>query len=389
MFSPPLSSPDTLHPLAWYAHLRATEPVSRPHGRGPWQVVCYDDVKRVLSDHTAFSSAGGAGEPTSPLGASLVSTDPPRHRHLRALVTQAFTPSAVAALVPRITAIVDDLLDDVVLSGRMDAVDDLAYPLPVIVIAELLGIPSHDRARFKQWSDAIVAGPSAAGMAGRDPQAEMSAYFRHLLAQRRTAPQEDLLSALLAARVEGAALTEMEVLGFCVLLLVAGNETTTNLIANALWCFDAYPEVRQQVVAAPELLPSAIEEVLRYTSPVRGMFRTAAVETALGGQTVGAGDGVVAWIAAANHDPAQFPQPERFEVTRQPNRHLAFGQGIHYCLGAPLARLEAKIALGRLLRRCPDLERDQDVPLVPLEGGIVAGVRHLPLRFTPHVRLSS
>jgi cytochrome P450 len=119
------------------------------------------------------------------------------------------------------------------------------------------------------------------------------------------------------------------------------------------------------------------------------MFRTAAVETALGGQTVGAGDGVVAWIAAANHDPAQFPQPERFEVTRQPNRHLAFGQGIHYCLGAPLARLEAKIALGRLLRRCPDLERDQDVPLVPLEGGIVAGVRHLPLRFTPHVRLSS
>ncbi len=381
----PLSSPDTLHPLAWYAHLRATAPVSRPPGRGPWQVVGYDDVKRVLSDHATFSSASGAGAPTSPLGASLVSTDPPRHRHLRALVTQAFTPRAVAALAPRITAIVDDLLDAVVPTGALDAVDDLAYPLPVIVIAELLGIPTGDRARFKQWSDALVASPSAAGMPGRDPQAEMSAYFRHLLAQRRTAPQEDLLSALLAARVEGAALTEMEMLGFCILLLVAGNETTTNLIANALWCFDAFPEARQQVVAAPELLPSAIEEVLRYTSPVRGMFRTAAVETVLGGQAIHAGDGVVAWIAAANHDAAQFPQPERFVVTRQPNRHLAFGQGIHYCLGAPLARLEAQIALGRLLQRCPDLERERGVPLVPLEGAIVAGVRHLPLRVRPHV----
>jgi len=392
MLSEPPAQDQRLHPLEWYRHMRDSAPVSQDPQGGAWQVFRYDDVKRVLSDYATFSSAsiartGAIGDPASPLEASLISTDPPRHRQLRALVSQAFTPKAVADLEPRIAAITNDLLDRVAASGRMDVVDDLAYPLPVIVIVELLGIPTGDRARFKEWSDAIVSGASSAAMAGRDPQAEMSAYFLRLVAERRRDPRADLISALLAAQVDGQHLTELELLGFCVLLLVAGNETTTNLIANAIRCFDDNPEALRQLYARPELLPNAIEEVLRYSSPVRCMFRTTAAEARLGAHTIGAGQYVVAWIASANHDPEQFADPDRFDIARSPNRHIAFGQGVHFCLGAPLARLEARIALTAMLARLRDIARDRATPLVPLTGTVVAGVRHLPITFTPETRI--
>lgn len=381
----PTAAQRLLDPFDGYRHQRETASVAFDPMRHLWSVYGYDDVQRVLSEYATFSSAygRGGGSDGDPLGASIISTDPPRHRQLRTLVTQAFTPRTVAQLEPRIQTIVDDLLDAVAPTGQMDVIADFAYPLPVIVIAELLGIPTADRAQFKQWSDAIVTGARAAGMEGRNPQAEMSAYFTRLIAERRDAPRDDLISALLAAQIDSQHLSLVELLGFCVLLLVAGNETTTNLIGNAILCLDEHPDALDRLRAQPDLLPGAIEEVLRYRSPVQSMFRATIRAAAIGGQTIPAGQPVIAWIGSANRDPAQFPDPDRFDITRAPNRHLAFGQGIHFCLGAPLARLEARIALGTMLARLPHVRRDRDIPLEPLESFIVYGVKRLPITFSP------
>jgi cytochrome P450 len=371
-----------LDPFPWYARMRASEPVAFDGRWDAYSVFRYADVQRVLSEYTTFSSARGgpgAGEAQHPLNASLINMDPPRHRQLRGLVSQAFTPRAVAALEPRIAQIVDELLAAVAPAGRMDVVEDLAYPLPVIVIAELLGIPPADRARFKAWSDAVVTGQ--AGAQRGELQREMAMYFMQTIERRRHDPGSDLISALLAAEVDGQKLTQMELLGFCMLLLIAGNETTTNLIGNAILCFDEQPEVYEQLRADPDLLPSAIEEVLRYRSPVQEMDRVTTTATQLGDVPIPARTWVSAWIGSANRDDDQFPDPETFDITRTPNRHLAFGQGIHFCLGAPLARLEASVALGELLARFHDIRRVREVALEPLHSGIIFGVRHLPVTF--------
>ena len=373
-----------LNPFDWYRHQRENAPVFYDADRHIWMVFGYEDVQRVLSEHATFSSEYGRGGGASdPLGASIISTDPPRHRQLRTLVTQAFTPRTVAQLEPRIQGIVDGLLDTVAGAGELDIIGDLAYPLPVIVIAELLGIPAEDRAQFKQWSDAVVTGTRAAGMAGRDPQAEMSAYFLRLIEERRREPRGDLISGLLAAQIEGEHLSQVELLGFCVLLLVAGNETTTNLIGNAILCLDEQPDALERLRAEPALLPGAIEEVLRYRSPVQFMFRATVREAEMGGQAIPAGRPVIAWIGSANRDPVQFPDPDRFDIARTPNRHLAFGQGIHFCLGAPLARLEARIALEALLQRARRIQVAPDARLDWLESTIVYGVKRLPVALTP------
>ncbi len=366
-----------LNPFPAYRLMRDTRPVYYLEPYDTWQVFGYDDVMRVLSDHAAFSSnfSGGQNE-DDPLSASVISMDPPRHRQLRNLVTQAFTPRAVAGLSERITAIVNELLDRVVAGGRMDVIDDLAYPLPVIVIAEMLGIPQADRLRFKAWSDAIVG--ASEGTA--NPQAEMSEYFLALIEQRREG-KNDLISALLEAQIDGVHLTQRELLGFCILLLVAGNETTTNLIGNAILCFNENPGLMEQLRAAPELLPAAIEEVLRYRSPVQMMYRRAAADVTLGDEQIRKGQMVLAQIGSANRDEAQFPYPDRFDISRTPNRHLAFGHGIHFCIGAPLARLESKIALTLMLERLREIKLDVATPLEATGSAIVYGVKHLPVTF--------
>jgi len=365
-----------LNPFPWFRMMRESAPVYFNSRNKMWSVFRYGDVQRVLSDHTSFSSQ--IMDSNQPLDASIVNTDPPRHRQLRSLASQAFTPRAIAQLTPRISEIVHELLDHVVSRGRMDVIDDLSYPLPVMVIAEMLGVPLADRERFKRWSDQVVG---AASSSAQDPQQEMSEYFLWMIEQRRREPHDDLISALLAAQDEGQRLSVQELLGFCIILLVAGNETTTHLIGNAVLCFDEYPEVVEQLLAEPALLPDAIEEVLRYRSPLKVMFRAANIDTKIGDQVIPAGQGVMAWIGSANRDEAQFPGAETFDIRRSPNRHLAFGYGIHFCLGAPLARLEVKIALGIMLERLQEIQRDRDVPLEASEAFILHGVKHLPIVF--------
>jgi len=377
-----------LDPFPRYEEMRRTAPVFLDEESGLWHVFRYDDVQRVLSEHAAFSSRMGGTNPSETgqlFAASLVNTDPPRHRQLRSLVTQAFTPRSVEALAPRISAITDDLLEPLVGAGSMDLIEDLAYPLPVIVIAELMGIPAEDRDRFKQWSDAIVAytRPEAEQAGHGSAHQEMAEYFLGMIEQRRRRPGGDLISLLLAAEIDGQKLSVAELLGFCALLLVAGNETTTNLIGNAVLCFTEAPGTLARLAAEPELLPSAIEEVLRYRSPVQSMYRIAAVDTTLRDQQIPADAPLVAWIGSANRDAEPFPDPDTFDVERSPNRHLAFGQGIHFCLGAPLARLEARIALEAVVSRLPGLAVAPEAQLERMDSTIVYGLEELPVRWQP------
>ena len=377
-----------LNPFPSYRSMRDTAPVFQDEQSGSWHVFQYDDVQRVLSEHATFSSRMAGDNPSETgqlFAASLINTDPPRHRQLRSLVTQAFTLRAVDALAPRILAITQDLLDRISSAGTADLIGDVAYPLPVIVIAELMGIPARGRDRFKHWSDVIVsqARPGADTADHGDAHREMAEYFLAMIEQRRRRPGNDLISNLLAAQIDGQRLDVAELLGFCSLLLVAGNETTTNLIGNAVLCFTEFSGILDRLVAEPELLPQAIEEVLRYRSPVQSMYRIAATETILGDKQIRAGSRLVAWIGSANRDARQFPEPDRFDITRTPNRHLAFGQGIHFCLGAPLARLEARLALQAVLSRMPGLALEPGPPLEWMESTIVHGLKALPVSWQP------
>ncbi len=346
-----------VNPFPWYREMREHRPVWKDPETGVWHVFRYEDVKRVLSDYRYFSSCTGDST-DNVFGASMLQLDPPRHRQLRSLVSQAFTPRAIRRLEPRIREIAIGLLEKIH-GEEMDIVQDFAYPLPVIVIAELLGVPPKDRERFKLWSDVVVAaeGPQLEekALSFNQVQQEMVEYFLQMLEERRQHPQEDLISGLLAVETEGEHLSDMDLLGFCALLLVAGNETTTNLIANAFLCFDEEPPIEDRLRQQPKAIPHAVEEVLRHRSPVKGMSRRVTTDTELGGETLGKGEYVFAWIASANRDDNHFPDGDRFDIDRDSRGHIAFGHGVHFCLGAPLARLEAVISLEELLRRFSDI----------------------------------
>ena len=382
------------NPFPFYKMGMAMSPLFLPNP-GMWLVFGYEDCLAILKDSKAWSSEfqrpQNMMEPPPP--PSMLGSDPPRHARLRGLVSQAFTPRMVDALEPRIREIADELLTAKLPMGSMDLVHDLADPLPVIVIAEILGIPSVDRAKFKVWSDKVVAllGAGAAGGDGELPEAtfnEMRDYFSAMVDERRANPKRDLISGLVAAEIDGEKLNFDELLQMLILLLVAGNETTTNLIGNAVLEFIAHPAELARLRADMSLLPAAIEEVLRFNSPVQATVRRATRDVQFGDKTIEQGQQAVVWVASANRDASVFPEPETFDITRTPNRHLAFGQGIHFCLGAPLARLEAKVALEEFLLRTSHFERTDDALLPRVPTFIMHGVRSLPLAVTAKVPLS-
>lgn len=370
---------DPLRPQRWYHFMCETTPFLFNEEQNSWQVFRFRDIRRILLNPRAFSSQIELGRG---LTASLVASDPPRHRKLRDSVTQQFTPRIVSQLEDRIAAIVHQLLDTVITTGRMDIVDDLAHPLPTTVIAELLGVPAQDSKQFRAWSDAILE-RNLPPERELQVQTEMAAYFLGMIEQRRRKPESDLISALLAAEIDGEHLSEQDLLSFCVLLLVAGNETTTTLIGNMMLCFDTFPAAFQMLQANPSLLPGAIEEVLRYHSPIQSVSRRATRDISLEGHDIKAGQYVQLLVAAANCDESAFPQALTFDIQRSPNRHIAFGHGIHFCLGAPLARLEAKVTFTILLERLVDIQRVRDIPLEPIRDSGTQGIKHFPITFKP------
>jgi cytochrome P450 len=376
---------DPLHPFACYQVMREQHPVYYSPEFKSWFISRYNDVQRVIDDPELFSSQqtfrrrrSSSSSEEGKTVRTLLWADPPHHRQLRSLVSQAFTPRTISSLSPRITQIAHAHLDAVAAQGTMDIINDLANQLPIIVIAELLGIPAQDQQQFKSWSDSIV---SPARMEKKQAVIAMNTYFLNIIAQRRQQPQDDLISALLNAQLDGASLSNAELLNFCRLLLVAGHETSTNLIGNALLTFDEYPEIMDELRAAPELIPAAIEEVIRYRTPIQRLRRAATSDTHIHGYAIKAGEIVSPVLGSANRDEEQFSQPDTFDIHRTPNRHQGFGHSIHFCIGAPLARLEAKIALEALLARFTEIKRRKEFPLQPVASSFVYGVKSLPVTF--------
>ena len=357
--------------------MRGHDPVFRQpgiDGETPiWFVTRYDDVVAVLLDDERFArdpmlalsteerAALDAGLPEilRHVNDHMLEKDGDDHRRLRRLVTKAFTPRMVEALRPRIQAIADELLDRVEARGEMDLVEELAFPLPIIVIAELLGVPASDRDRFRVWSDAIVTPALSPDQVARfgGLMEEFVGYLRALFDERRRAPGEDLISALVSVEEGGDTLTESELSSMVALLVVAGHETTVSLIGNATLALLTHPEQRAELEHEPTLLPRAIEELVRWDGPVeRALTRWATVDVELAGQTIRRGEAVVAVLGSADRDPARFADPDVLDLDAERDaKHVGFGRGSHYCLGAPLARLEAEIALATLLRRLPGL----------------------------------
>jgi cytochrome P450 len=356
-------------PYPTYHVLRSQDPVHRSP-LGFWVLTRYADViatlrdPRLIKEPIAAFVAARFGMAVPPgLGLSMLDRDPPDHTRLRGLVSKAFTPKALESLRPHIQEIVDGLLDQVESRGEMDLIEEFAYPLPVVVICEMLGVPVRDHERFKQWGldvarglDAIMLPPdSEVGKRSVTGRRALAEYFHELIAERRAAPREDMLSALIAAEEAGDKLDEDELLATCILLLVAGHETTVNLIGNGTLALLRHPDQLRRLREEPALIGSAIEELLRYDGPVQRTARIPSADVTIGGRTIPKGEMVMPFLGAADRDPAQFPDPDRLDITRTDNRHIAFGMGIHFCLGAPLARMEGQIAINTLLRRLPKL----------------------------------
>jgi cytochrome P450 len=334
----------------------------------------YADVTEILRDHGRFSSYQKVSPELKERGIfrgaiTMLFSDPPVHSRLRRLVSRDFTPRRIRELEPRVRQITASLLDAVEHKGSFEVMADLANVLPVMVIAEMLGVPSADYQTFKNWSNAIIAGGNTLpGQPLPDDVFQiindLRAYFAREIEKRRAQSGPDLISALVAAHDDDEAMTADELLAFVVLLLLAGNETTTNLIGNGMLALGRNSDQMDLLRRTPELGPRAIEEMLRFDGPVQATSRRATADTQVGGTSIPAGAECFVLVSAANHDPAQFPDPDRFDITREPRDHVAFGEGIHFCIGAPLARLEGVIAIGEALRRFPALRLED--PAAPL-----------------------
>jgi cholest-4-en-3-one 26-monooxygenase len=377
-------------PHELFRRLRTDTPVCflpEPHGPGYWGVFDYEHVVEVSRHPLQYGSNPNTmiedpDEGDGGAGALMLNQDPPRHTQLRKLVNRGFTPRQVATLEPRVVAIIDRILDRAAAQGRFDLVQDVAVELPLQVIAELVGVPDEERHQVFAWTEQMMSldDPELGGTTAdaRAAMADMFAYADRLAASRAGGDGTNLLSVLLAAEVDGEQLSPLDVDLFFMLLMNAGSETTRNLITGGMLTLFDHPDERAQLAADPALLPGAIEEMLRWVTPVLHFRRTAREDATLGGQPIRAGDKVAIWYVSANRDPAAFAEPDRFDVTRSPNEHLSFGAGgPHFCLGAGLARLESRLLLGALLERFPTLRADG--PIQRLRSNFLNGIKAMPV----------
>ena len=401
-------------PFKFYSLMRKNNPVAFDEGNEQCGLYRYNDIEKILKDPIKFSSKFGPFQVPEEFQEnlnrpSLLNTDPPYHRKLRSIVDTLFVPIEISKLEPHIENIANELIDNIIEKGNttMDLVTDFAYPLPATVIAELLGVPSEDRDTFRQWADNIVSleitsDSDIDSIRKADKTvSDMDIYFSKLIEKKKKLPTNDLISHIIRAKVEGHSLSEKEIFSFCSLLLNAGHVTTVNLIGNLVFSLLENPqEFKRLQENQNSLIKAAIEETLRYRSPVQFLFRIANADVTLSEgreekgvqkQKIHKGQGITLFLGSANHDESIFTDPERFDITRKNLRHLGFGTGIHFCLGAALARLEGQIALRIILKRFKNLEfnfdnsdrQDLYTKVSPLKSSFLLGLSHLPLRFQP------
>jgi cytochrome P450 len=376
-----------LNPFPYYDTLRDSDPVRYDPDREVWDVFRYEDVSAVIDRYETFSRSAESRQEGVAQG-TMITADPPEHTRLRSVVEDAFQPANIRSYRPTFEEYADSFLEEALADGtQIEFVSDYAFRLPITAIAELLGVPEEDFEKFKQWSHAIESSPietsedSVADYNQTRQQAleDLWAFFRSLISDRREQPKDDIVSKIV--HDEDADLTDKEIVRLCGLLLVAGNITTVNLISNSLWTFSEQgiiPDIQDGTVD----LGNAIEEVLRYRSPIQGMSRTTKSDTVVRGQEISAGETMIIWLGAANRDPAEFNAPNQFRPERSPNNHMAFGGGLHYCLGAPLARVEAEVALRMFLERVSNVEIETE-SMEPLESGIFYGLESMPIEVEP------
>ncbi len=368
------------NPVPVYRRMMAEGSVHWNETTKGWYILRYEDVANGLRDLRFSASRLQPVYNRLPqamqdkyallfryLGLWTLLLDPPQHTQLRKLISAAFAPKLINALRPKVQQRVDELIDVIAKTGNIRVIEDLAYPLPAIIIAEMLGLPPEDRNKCKEWSDVIAAFFGALQMTPdiiertQSCVEEMNTYFRGLLEQRRTDPKEDMLTSLLQAEVDGEKLSEDEVLATCEMLIFGGHETTMHLIANAMIAFVKNPEQKDLLLSNPDLIENAIEESLRYDAPVQRVTRASLAEVEIDGKVIPAGQRIFLMLGAGNHDPSQYEAPEKFDITRKNIKHMSFGYGLHFCIGATLGRMEAQIAVNTMLQRLPNLHLVEEV----------------------------
>jgi cytochrome P450 family 142 subfamily A polypeptide 1 len=370
-----------------FAWMRAHAPVFRDEAGGVWGVATYDGVLRVSKDPEGFCSRMSS-RPDAPPIPSMINLDDPAHKRRRGLVNKGLTPRRVQDHEPAIRRICNELVDAVAERGTCDFVRDIAAPLPMAVIGDLLGVEPADRAMLLHWSDDLLAGTSAtappeAMQRAMDAFAEYKQYSEAVVADRRARPRDDMMSVLVHAEIDGQKLGDEDLLQEGLLILVGGDETTRHVITGGMEALLRNPDERRKLAANPALVPLAVEEMLRWVSPIKNMNRTATRDVELGGERIRAGDKLLLLYPSANRDERAFPEAHRFRVDREPNDHVAFGHGVHFCLGASLARLELRVMFETLLARLPDLELATSAPLPLRPSNFIVGIEEMPVVFAP------
>ncbi|MDB5083428.1 MAG: putative monooxygenase [Bacilli bacterium] len=374
-------------PFPWYRKKRQESPVDYDDQAHVWSVFLYEDVKKILGDKDHFSSQFFTVTRENSLSQTIFNMDPPKHTQIRSIVSRAFTPQVMKEWEPRIREITKELLDQAAKGKEMDLVKDFSHPLPVVIISELLGVPARYIDKFKEWSDILVSMPK-----DDSPQEvqrwmetkvrgemELAEFFRGIIEEKRNSLGYDIISILIQAEEEGLKLSAEELVPFCNLLLVAGNETTTNLISNAVFSILENPGIYEELRDEPSLIPLAVEEALRYRAPAPIVMRVVKEDIEIGGKRLLKGQLVLVFLGSANRDENVFERSDAFDIHRHPNQHVAFGHGNHFCLGAPLARLETEIALTELVSKFSSLSFPKTFTIDAIENSAVYGLKSFPV----------